>query len=218
MSERQPQSGMEHWARSMEDKMATQREQLRAHIPEQIAANSGATWIPNDSVLSLTFLQQPLRIQVPDYTFEMQGDADVVSMMTQSLVTTYLLTASGASRVGEWIAFRELPSGMFYHQAFSGYTGGRLVSTLGDDLDAFKRGAESVDGKALPDYGNAAYEFQVLPRLWLAVVYWLGDEEDGFPSQATVLFDRSASNYMILDGLAIIGSQLIQKIIKSALS
>ena len=48
------------------------------------------------------------------------------------------------------------------------------------------------------------------------MVYWLGDAEDGFPSRAQVLFDRAASSYLIVDGLAILGSQLTHRIMRAA--
>jgi hypothetical protein len=214
----QPQDSMAHWTRSMEEQMETQRGQLRARHTDQIAHNSGAHWEqtgPDEGLLSLTFFQTPLVIQVPEYKV-LTTKGDSVSTMTQGLVTAYLLAANGVLRAGEWIAFRELPGGMFYHQAFSGYSGGLLARRLGDNLEAFNCGAKAIGGRALTGVGDAAYEFRVLPRIWLAVVYWLGDEEDGFPPRAHVLFDRAASHYMILDGLAIMGSQLTRRIISAA--
>jgi hypothetical protein len=48
----------------------------------------------------------------------------------------------------------------------------------------------------------------------LALVYWQGDEE--FPSQAQVLFEDTAANYMPTDGLAVLGSQLVDRVLKAA--
>jgi hypothetical protein len=218
MLELQPQDSMQHWAGSMEAQMAGQRQRLRARVPQQVAENSGATWTPTgpeDGTLSLAFFQRPLSVQVPDYRV-LDPDGAEAPTMVQGLVTTYLLMATGAPRAGEWVAFRDLPDGAFYHQAFTGYTGGLLSRTVGNDLDAFDRGARAAGGGRLAAFGDATYEFQALPRIWLAVTYWLGDEEDGFPPQSRVLFDRAASQYMIIDGLAIIGSQLIRRILSQA--
>jgi hypothetical protein len=218
MPEHHLQNSMKHWARSMEEQMANQRERLRALTPQQIAGNSGASWTPrglHEGILALTFLQQPLVVQVPDYVVVKPGGHEAPTMI-QGLVMTYLLMATGAHRAGEWVAFRELPNGMFYHRAFTGYTGDLLSRTLENDLEAFDRGAQVVGGSRLTALGDAAYEFRVLPRIWLGVTYWLGDVEEGFPAQAQVLFDRSASHYMIIDGLAIIGSQLVKHILLNA--
>jgi hypothetical protein len=212
------QNSLNHWVQSMETQMAEQREHLRAIAPPQIAERSGASWTPQGphaGTLALTFLQQPLSVRVPDYLVVGPGDHEAPTMI-QGLVLTYLLAATGVQRAGEWVAFRELPGGMFYHQAFTGYTGGLLSRTLDNDLDAFKRGAQAVGGTHLTALGDAAYEFHALPGIWLAVTYWLGDDEDGFPPQARVLFDRSASDYMTIDGLAIIGSHLVRRILSHA--
>jgi hypothetical protein len=212
------QNSLNHWVQSMEAQMAEQRERLRAIAPAQIAERSGAFWTPlspREGTLALTFLQQPLSVRVPDYLVAGPGDHEAPTMI-QGLVLTYLLAATGVQRAGEWVAFRELPGGMFYHQAFTSYTGGLLSRTLDNDLDAFKRGAHAVGGSCLSALGDAAYEFRALPGIWLAVTYWLGDDEEGFPAQATVLFDRSASDYMTIDGLAIIGSHLVRRILSHA--
>lgn len=218
MLELQPQDSMQHWAQSMEEQMAAQRQRLRARLPQQVADNSGASWTPTgpgEGALSLTFFQQPLVVHVPEYRV-LRPDGSDAPIMIQGLATTYLLMATGAQRAGEWVAFRELPNGAFYHRAFTGYTGELLSRTLGNDLEAFERGARAAGGSRLTGLGDAAYEFRALPRIWLAATYWLGDEEEGFAPQARVLFDRCASHYMIIDGLAIIGSQLVRHILSNA--
>jgi hypothetical protein len=120
--------------------------------------------------------------------------------------------ADGVPLAGDWIGFRELPAGLFYAQAFQGYSGGRLVRELGGGLDGFRRAAGRLSALRLM-MGDAAYAFTVLPRIPLAVVYWEGDDE--FRSQAQVLFDRTAPHYMTTDGLAILGSQLIDRLLTS---
>ena len=218
MADYQLPDSAKHWMKSMEKKMDGQREKLRELDPVLVAHNSGAQWEKDDQgdeTLSLNFIQQPLVVQIPDYIIH-DTDSNQVSTMTQGLVTSYLVTANGAQRGYKWIAFRDLPDGMFYHQAFDGYTGAVLARTFGDDLEAFQRGAKIVGGDPLSGFGDAAYQFHVLPNLWMAAVYWLGDDEDGFPAQAKLLFDRAADQYLITDGLAIIGSYLVRQIIKAA--
>ena len=105
------------------------------------------------------------------------------------------------------------PTGLFYVQAFQGYTGGRLVRELESGVDSFRRAAEALGGEPL-EIGDAGYGFTVLPRVRLALVYWEGDEE--FPSQAQVLFEDTAARYMSTDGLAILGSQLVGRLLKAA--
>jgi len=79
-----------------------------------------------------------------------------------------------------------------------------------EGMDAFRRGAESIGGEPIA-VGNAGYSFQVLPRICLAAVYWLGDED--FSSQASILFEDTAGHYMSTDGLAVLGSHLVNKLL-----
>jgi len=122
----------------------------------------------------------------------------------------YLHTADGTPPADRWISYRELPDGMFYSQAFQGYSGARLVQTFDNELGRFKEAATEAGAEEL-SLGDAAFMFQALPRLPLGVVYWLGDEE--FAPYANVLFDASASHYLSTDGLAVLGRELCDKII-----
>lgn len=210
-----PIASFDAWTQAMEARMDGQRAALRGRDPARIAASSGARWAPDSGYLELAYGQQPLIVHVPNFELA-TPEGEPLPTLTQALILAYLERADGTARAGEWIAFRELPDGLFYHAAFNGYSGQALVRGLGDDLAAFQRGARACGGTRLTGFGDAVFEFQVLPRLWLAVVYWLGDDEDGFPPQASVLFDRAASHLLITDGLAIVGGQLARRILKAA--
>ncbi len=135
------------------------------------------------------------------------------SSFIQSLVLTYLQTADGAPSADKWISFRELPHGAFYHRAFQGYAPDRLTKRWGLDPNGFVTACRALSGTRL-EVGDAGYAFRVLPRIDIAAVYWLGDED--FPSRASILFDANASHYMVTDGLAILGSQLVGRILAAS--
>ena len=61
------------------------------------------------------------------------------------------------------------------------------------------------------ELGDAGFAFRVLPRVVIVAVYWLGDED--FSSRASILFDANVHHYMVTDGLAILGSQLVGRIL-----
>jgi hypothetical protein len=125
------------------------------------------------------------------------------------MILTYLVTADGTAPTGRWISYRDLPEGMFYAQAFRGYAEQRLVREL--TLPAFTQAAERLGGERL-DLGSAGYAWDVLPRVRVAAVYWEGDEE--LPSQASVLFDEAGVHYMSTDGLAVLGSRLVDRLVR----
>ena len=204
---------VQKWYSKLTPLVSGAREHLARMAPERLAGRSGCTPGPGDT-LGLTFLWQAYTIQTPDFTIRRVSTGQEPSEFTQALILTYLVTADGTPPSGRWIAFRDLPDGMFYAQAFRGYAENRLVRELGvDGAGAFRRGAEALHAARI-EIGDAGYAFQVFPRLRLGAVYWLGDED--FASRASVLFEDTGPRYMTTDGLAILGSHLVSAICKSA--
>ena len=177
-----------------------------------VAEHSGAT-IDQDGNLRVEFLGREYVIDHAEWTVQRAEDGAAPSSFIQSLILTYLSTADGTPPIDRWVGFRELPNGLFYAQAFQGYTGAELMRNLDGDVTAFKQASEKLRGEALAS-GDAGYVFQVLPHLKVAVVMWSGDDE--FPSQAQVLFQESAPHYLVTEGLAIVGSLVIGQIVKAA--
>ncbi len=68
-------------------------------------------------------------------------------------------------------------------------------------------------GISLTGLPGLAFAFQPLPRIRLAAILYPGDEE--FAARASVLFDAAASHYMTTDGLALLGSGLVGRLIKA---
>jgi len=162
----------------------------------------------------LPFFWREYVISADDFSVRKADDGKEPSSFIQSLILTYLVVADGTTPSRRWVGFRELPEGMFYVQAFRGYTGIRLVRQLEGGLEAFHRAAERLGGEPIEAIGDAGYAFALLPRVHVAVVYWQGDEE--LPSQARVLFEDTAPHYMPTDGLAIMGSHLVGSILRTA--
>ena len=128
----------------------------------------------------------------------------------------YLLTADGIPPAEHWLAFRQLPDGLFYAQAFASHAEGLLAERFGSDVAGFCRAAAALGGSMLdaapgglapPD---AFFRFQALPRLAVAVQLWAGDDE--FPGQVRVLFDAHAGHYLPTEDLSGIGDWLAHKL------
>jgi hypothetical protein len=207
-----PTPKLQEWYDKLAPIVEEARTTLRQVKPSKLVLRSGCEQDADDD-FRLSFFWREYVISGDDLTVRRADTGDEMPSFIQSLVLTYLMTADGTTPSSRWIGFRELPDGMFYAQAFQGYSGGRLVRELEGGIEAFRRAAERLSGEPLA-MGDAGYTFTVLPRVHLAIVYWEGDEE--LPSQARVLFEDSASHYLPTDGLAILGSQLIGKILKAA--
>ena len=203
---------LEEWYDKLAPVVQEARETLRQIKPGKLALRSGCER-DADGNFCLTFLWQEYVISGANFTVRWAGSGDEATSFFQSLILTYMVTADGTTPSSRWIGFRELPDGMFYVRAFRGYTGARLVRELDGGIEAFRRAAEKLGGEPL-EIGDAGYTFTILPRIHMALVYWEGDEE--FPSQARVLFEDTTAHYMCTDGLAILGSQLVGRLLKAA--
>lgn len=188
------------------------RETLAQVPPDRLALRTGCRRDVRGN-LRVPFFGQTYVVSMDDFSVRRAETGKEPSSFTKSLILSYLATADGATPSRRWIGFRELPHGTFYTQAFQGYSGNRLVRELGGGLDALRRAAEALGGEPL-EISDAGYAFTIFPHLHLAVVYWRGDDE--FPSQARVLFEDTAPHYLSTDGLAILGSQLVGRILKAA--
>ena len=216
-----PTSQLQEWYDKLSPVVVEARERLRQTKPGKLALRSGCER-DADGNFRLTFFWQEYVISAADFTVRRSDTGEEIPSFFQSLILTYLVTADGTTPSSRWIGFRDLPDGMFYVQAFQGYSGDRLMRELegfvasaqpSGGVEAFRRAAEALGGEPL-EIGDAGYVFTVLPRVHLALVYWEGDEE--FPSQARVLFEDTAAHYLPTDGLAILGSQLVGRLLKAA--
>jgi hypothetical protein len=181
--------------------------------PARCAALAGGALTPDG--VSAPFFGRPhlathpdgaVRALNPAHAEEPPRDAHV---SIQIVLLHYLLTADGAPPADRWLAFRELPDGLFYAQAFAGHAEGLLAEKLGTDLPRFRRAAEALGGQPL-DLADAAYRFPAFPRLAVAALLWEGDED--FPAQARILFDASASHYLPTEDLAGVGDWLAHRL------
>lgn len=187
--------------------------QVRSYDVQQLVQRSGASLMlqpGGESMLVIPIWEQPVEIQLPDFSMWDPASQRVPSIMLQALILYYLTTTDGSQPQGTWISFSELADGRFYNQAFQGYTGGELARRFGSDIAQFEVAAKKNGGTPVR-LGDRAFAFSLLPRLDLAVVCWSGDED--FPPSYQLLFDAAASHHLPTDACAIAGSMLTRRLL-----
>lgn len=183
--------------------------------PERAARLAGVEFVsssPGEGEFHIPFFERHYSVKFPSLEMEEPGSEKRPSLVTQILLLHYLLTADGAPLAGEWVAFRYLPDGRVYEAAFEGRAPRELARIFGNDRESFTRAARALDGHELR-FGDASYSFRPLPRLALACVLWLGDDE--VPASTKVLFDAAAGHYMPTEDLAAIGGTLAGRLIRA---
>ncbi len=195
----------------LREKMVAQVNEMRLNLkcrePQEMAARCGI--VLRDHVFHVAFYGVPHVIDALEFTVRVAATNKLCGLNRTALFLYYLQTADGAPFADKWIAFRDLPGGMFYHQAYQGYSGNRLAKAIGNTVRVFERAAANQGGTRLA-LGDAAFAFEALPRVRVAAVYHAGDED--FPATANVLFDASATHYLPTDALAGVGSALVDRL------
>ncbi len=199
------------WLDNLAPKVAQLREELGRRDPRDLAECSGATFDAAQQVIQIELWGKPYSLTHPELVARDATGAQA-SADKQALLLMYLHTADGTppAPAGKWLAYRELPGGMFYANAFHGYAELRLAQSFDGDVEKFRAAATRLKGNRLA-FGDASFEFLALPRILVAAVYWLGDED--FPSNAGILFDAAASHYLPTDAVGGLGSQLVSRLI-----
>ncbi len=166
-------------------------------------------------ILSFLIFNLAVEIAYPELVVRDGSDRKELNSAYQALVCYYLVTsASHPIRhqvENKWVSFADLPDGRFYNQAFQSYTGKKLAASIDSNLNRFTNYAMQMKGSIL-GIGDVAYQFLVLPKVPVGVVYWSGDEE--FPASCQILFDATVSLHLPTDTCAIVGSMLTQMILK----
>jgi len=201
LAEQAPQK----WLDNLAPKVAQLQKDLARRDPRKLAERSGATFDAQRQTLQLDLWARSYTLVFPELIARDAAGAQA-SLNRQALLLMYLDQADGAPLAHKWLAYRELPGGMFYADAFHGYAEMRLAQAFNGDVGKFVEAARRFKGNRLA-FGDASFEFVALPRILVGAVYWTGDED--FPSSATLLFDAAASHYLPTDAVGALGSQLV---------
>jgi hypothetical protein len=191
------------------------RAQIQKADPHRLAARTGAIYqaqAAGQGRFQLAWWGRMIEVDFPAFTARDHESGVDLHTFDLTMLAYYFDLSDGTPMSGEWLAFNQLPDGMFYAQAFQGYTGNELLKAFGNDADAFLEANQALDGRR-EFFGNLAFSYQVLPRVRIMVVCWLGDED--FPASYRILFDAAASHHLTTDGCAILGSQLVRRLIKN---
>ena len=199
------------WEASMLEALERLRPSLQARSPEHLAELSCAVW--QDGQMRLMYWGRPVAVEFPALQASYADDRHALPTFDLAMLLFYLNAADGTPHAGQWIGYRELPGGLFYHQAFQGYSGDRLARAFGGDPPAFARAGLTIGGAPLPELADWAFAVDPLPALRLAAILWPGDDE--FAGRASILFDAAAPHFMPTDGLALLGAGLTARLLKA---
>jgi hypothetical protein len=112
------------------------------------------------------------------------------------VLLVYLQQAQESPLEGKRASERELPGGDFFFRGPHALLREPLEKQFGSDPRGFLRTGLSLNGQET-GRGEASFELLVLPRIPVEYILYVEDEE--FPAQVTINFDRSVSRHLPLD-------------------
>ena len=133
-----------------------------------------------------------------------------VEITDQILILQYLTEVCGVQPSGKWISFRELPGGNNHYASFKLEAMEPLAKHFGSSPAEFEIACHKLGGRKLT-MGDRAFVIPALPRLHLAFILWLADEEGS--ARANILFDANASMHLNTEALEVLGINVAERII-----
>jgi hypothetical protein len=175
--------------------------------PARRAAQAGCRLVPGG--VEVPFLGVAHLVTHPAGDVLVEGGAHVA---VRIMLLHHLLQADGTPPSGEWVAFRELPDGLFYAASFTARAEAPLEAAFGG-IGAFRRAAAAGGGEPFAA-ADAAFAFSALPLLRLGVMLWEGDDE--FPARVQIVFDSAAGHCLPAEDLAGLGGLLARRLLAHA--
>jgi len=108
----------------------------------------------------------------------------------------YLLKSKDIEISGEWISEKDIPGGATFFRGPHEMPTHLICRQYGNNMEVFRKKCEQLHGLPM-DMADAAFRFEITPRIPVSVLYWAGD--DDFPPEAKILYDRTITEHLSVD-------------------
>jgi hypothetical protein len=179
-------------------------EEVKGISPYVVASKSGTDY--QEGRFQIPFFNRTFLIYHPEVRVEEKGATSPPEKWLQVLLLHYLLRAKGIPVADEWVAYRQLPGAYLFEGRFINMAINPLRQAFGNDVEAFKRAGLALGGTPMTRTGDAAFRFLALPKIPLACILYLGEEE--LPSSVNILFDATSYTYLPTEDLSLLGMYL----------
>ena len=118
--------------------------------------------------------------------------------LEQLCVVAYLIHAKNLPQSHKLVKAESFPGGVFFFRANHQLPTERIAELFGKNPGLLYEAARPLGG-IKKDFGDAAVEVLLFPRVPVTFVVWAADEE--FESRVSILFDQTAAEHLPLDAL-----------------
>lgn len=202
------------FAEAYQESIALAKETLAALDPKTISGRTGGRWEENTSgagLLRLTFWDGECAIRFPAVEIEVTPGAKALKPAEQIIILHYLVYAQGRPLTGNWVTFRQIPSGMFYYPPFVKRCIQPFTSFFGRYPDILRSLSEAMPTVFSGETGGISMILLPLPFIPIAFVLWPGDDE--FPPEGNILFDETISSFLPTEDVVVLASILTYRLL-----
>ena len=187
---------------------------------KQQCSRSGARYVHPGRV-TVEYLNQSYVISIPGMEISLtdslnhsegQAASEDIDLKDRILILHYLITARGTRNAGKLIGFKQVPGGLFEYASFSREVLMPLLEHFGKEPERLAEAAANLGG-ARASYGDAAVSIKAFPNVPVVIVLWRGDDE--FPPNASILFDRTVSDYLSTEDMSVLCGRIVEKLTHS---
>jgi len=173
-------------------------------------------YLPDSQCYTINLLNAEFTVDIKNrQIFSAPIDKEPVqaNFLQQLCILAYLIGAKDMPLSNKLVKVQSLPGGQFFFRGPHELPTKKIEQAFGDEPQLLYKAAESFNA-ANKEFGDASVEVIVLPRVPLTFVVWAADEE--FDSRATILFDQTASEHLLLDALLAATNLAVDALIKAS--
>jgi hypothetical protein len=156
----------------------------------------------------LPVLNETLQVDLSAGQVATQAGLDV-GPYWRILTLHYLATTTRPDRLPPEITFADLVTARSYAKVYRQRAIARLCATVGHDSVRLARAAMELGARAITA-GDAAFDFDVFPRLTLRLVWYAGDDE--LPPDATLLLPPNIESYFTAEDVVVLSERLASRL------
>jgi hypothetical protein len=138
--------------------------------------------------------------------YPLKSEEKPVSTELGLLIVFYLLGSRDIPLTKKWVNEFSLKGGAMFFRGAHVIRSKEIAGRFGNDVEGFKEVCYELGGQPV-DVGDAAFRFQVLPRIPVLVVLWYGDDE--FEASVKLLMDETIDQHLPLDVIYAMTVELI---------
>jgi hypothetical protein len=139
----------------------------------------------------------------------LQDDNPDVNHLLGLFIIYYLLRSKDINISKEWISEKDIPGGATFFRGPHKIPSHIIETPYENNIEEFKEKCERLDGIPL-DMADAAYAFEITPRIPVVVQFW--EKDDEFPAEAKILFDKTIAEQLAPDILFCLTVEICRRI------